>query len=58
MTPTNILFTNGECSYNSYMHGHLPNTPCLFIVDPWRTMGLASIEDNSPHRLPTVAIPP
>ncbi|KAJ3574762.1 hypothetical protein NP233_g1547 [Leucocoprinus birnbaumii] len=25
--------------------------------DPWRTMGLASIEDNSPKRTPTVIIP-
>ncbi|PFH50969.1 hypothetical protein AMATHDRAFT_192255 [Amanita thiersii Skay4041] len=25
--------------------------------DPWRTMGLASIEDNSPKRTPSVAIP-
>ncbi|EIM80278.1 peptidase S28 [Stereum hirsutum FP-91666 SS1] len=26
--------------------------------DPWRTMGLASIEDNAPHRLPNPAVPP
>ncbi|KAF9268246.1 peptidase S28 [Marasmius fiardii PR-910] len=26
--------------------------------DPWRTMGLASIESNSPHREPTVIVPP
>ncbi|KAG7096655.1 hypothetical protein E1B28_004070 [Marasmius oreades] len=26
--------------------------------DPWRTMGLASIESNSPHREPSVIIPP
>ncbi|KAF8512337.1 serine carboxypeptidase S28-domain-containing protein [Gautieria morchelliformis] len=26
--------------------------------DPWRTMGLASIEANSPHRTPTSAVPP
>ncbi|KAJ6485877.1 peptidase S28 [Mycena sanguinolenta] len=25
--------------------------------DPWRTMGLASIESNSPHRTPTVSVP-
>ncbi|KAL0580902.1 hypothetical protein V5O48_001096 [Marasmius crinis-equi] len=25
--------------------------------DPWRTMGLASIEPNSPHREPTVDVP-
>ncbi|KAF7370866.1 Peptidase S28 [Mycena sanguinolenta] len=25
--------------------------------DPWRTMGLASIESNSPHRIPTVSVP-
>ncbi|TFK83763.1 hypothetical protein K466DRAFT_665602 [Polyporus arcularius HHB13444] len=25
--------------------------------DPWRTMGLASIESNSPQRTPTVAVP-
>lgn len=30
----------------------------LLEVDPWRTMGMASIEDNSPHREPTTAIPP
>lgn len=28
------------------------------VVDPWRTMGLASIEDNAPHRLPNPAVPP
>ncbi|KAJ6561247.1 peptidase S28 [Mycena vulgaris] len=39
MTPSNIMFTNGE-------------------FDPWRTMGLASIETNSPLRKPTVSIPP
>ncbi|KAF9035622.1 serine carboxypeptidase S28-domain-containing protein [Panaeolus papilionaceus] len=38
MTPSNVLFTNGE-------------------FDPWRTMGLASIEDNSPKRTPSVVIP-
>ncbi|KAI0630671.1 serine carboxypeptidase S28-domain-containing protein [Trametes polyzona] len=38
MTPSNVLFTNGE-------------------FDPWRTMGLASIEPNSPHREPTVTVP-
>ncbi|KAI0352085.1 peptidase S28 [Trametes cingulata] len=38
MTPSNVLFTNGE-------------------FDPWRTMGLASIEENSPQRKPSVAIP-
>ncbi|EIW58430.1 uncharacterized protein TRAVEDRAFT_47584 [Trametes versicolor FP-101664 SS1] len=38
MTPSNVLFTNGE-------------------FDPWRTMGLASIETNSPGRTPTVAVP-
>ncbi|CDO68396.1 hypothetical protein BN946_scf184815.g43 [Trametes cinnabarina] len=38
MTPSNVLFTNGE-------------------FDPWRTMGLASIESNSPMRTPSVAIP-
>ncbi|TBU61392.1 serine carboxypeptidase S28-domain-containing protein [Dichomitus squalens] len=38
MTPSNVLFTNGE-------------------FDPWRTMGLASIESNSPQRTPSVAIP-
>ncbi|KAF7356875.1 Peptidase S28 [Mycena venus] len=26
--------------------------------DPWRTMGLASIESNSPQRKPTVSVPP
>ncbi|EIN06329.1 peptidase S28 [Punctularia strigosozonata HHB-11173 SS5] len=26
--------------------------------DPWRTMGLASIEDNSPHRNSSVIVPP
>ncbi|RPD58936.1 peptidase S28 [Lentinus tigrinus ALCF2SS1-6] len=25
--------------------------------DPWRTMGLASIETNSPHRIPSVVVP-
>ncbi|ETW78603.1 serine protease [Heterobasidion irregulare TC 32-1] len=25
--------------------------------DPWRTMGLASIEANSPHRTPTASVP-
>ncbi|KAJ7880338.1 peptidase S28 [Mycena olivaceomarginata] len=39
MTPSNILWTNGE-------------------FDPWRTMGLASIESNSPQRKPTVVVPP
>ncbi|KAJ7173751.1 peptidase S28 [Mycena filopes] len=39
MTPSNIMFTNGE-------------------FDPWRTMGLASIESNSPQRKPTVSVPP
>ncbi|KAJ7695072.1 serine carboxypeptidase S28-domain-containing protein [Mycena rosella] len=39
MTPSNILFTNGE-------------------FDPWRTMGLASIESNSPQRKPTASVPP
>ncbi|KAM5544287.1 hypothetical protein V8D89_001947 [Ganoderma adspersum] len=38
MTPSNVLFTNGE-------------------FDPWRTMGLASIESNSPQRTPSVAVP-
>ncbi|KAI0664343.1 serine carboxypeptidase S28-domain-containing protein [Cubamyces menziesii] len=38
MTPSNVLFTNGE-------------------FDPWRTMGLASIESNSPMRTPSVAVP-
>ncbi|KLO08900.1 peptidase S28 [Schizopora paradoxa] len=38
MTPSNVLFTNGE-------------------FDPWRTMGLASIESNSPHRTPTLSVP-
>ncbi|KAJ2971837.1 hypothetical protein NUW54_g12406 [Trametes sanguinea] len=38
MTPSNVLFTNGE-------------------FDPWRTMGLASIESNSPMRSPSVAVP-
>ncbi|KAI9062583.1 hypothetical protein FKP32DRAFT_1573969 [Trametes sanguinea] len=38
MTPSNVLFTNGE-------------------FDPWRTMGLASIEYNSPMRSPSVAVP-
>ncbi|KAF8196749.1 peptidase S28 [Mycena galopus ATCC 62051] len=38
MTPSNILWTNGE-------------------FDPWRTMGLASIESNSPQRKPTVSVP-
>ncbi|KAJ7281962.1 peptidase S28 [Mycena rebaudengoi] len=39
MTPSNVLFTNGE-------------------FDPWRTMGLASIEPNSPQRKPTPSVPP
>ncbi|KAJ6624926.1 peptidase S28 [Mycena sp. CBHHK59/15] len=39
MTPSNIMFTNGE-------------------FDPWRTMGLASIESNSPQRKPRVSVPP
>jgi len=39
MTPSNILWTNGE-------------------FDPWRTMGLASIEPNSPQRKPTASVPP
>ncbi|KAJ7089721.1 peptidase S28 [Mycena belliarum] len=39
MTPSNIMFTNGE-------------------FDPWRTMGLASIESNSPQRKPTASVPP
>ncbi|KAJ7918777.1 peptidase S28 [Mycena leptocephala] len=30
----------------------------LVTVDPWRTMGLASIESNSPQRKPTVSVPP
>ncbi|KAJ7936852.1 peptidase S28 [Mycena leptocephala] len=30
----------------------------LVTVDPWRTMGLASIESNSPERKPTVSVPP
>lgn len=30
----------------------------VIVVDPWRTMGLASIEDNAPHRLPNPAVPP
>ncbi|KAL5513466.1 hypothetical protein ACEPAH_3865 [Sanghuangporus vaninii] len=38
MTPSNVLFTNGE-------------------FDPWRTMGLASIEPNAPQRQPTLSIP-
>ncbi|KAI0642323.1 serine carboxypeptidase S28-domain-containing protein [Trametes meyenii] len=38
MTPSNVLFTNGE-------------------FDPWRTMGLASIESDSPRRTPSVAVP-
>ncbi|KAI5117335.1 hypothetical protein M0805_001940 [Coniferiporia weirii] len=38
MTPSNVLFTNGE-------------------FDPWRTMGLASIESNSPNRQPSLSIP-
>ncbi|KAJ7493410.1 peptidase S28 [Mycena galericulata] len=38
MTPSNIMFTNGE-------------------FDPWRTMGLASIEPNSPQRKPTASVP-
>ena len=29
----------------------------LYLVDPWRTMGLASIEANSPGRTPNVAVP-
>jgi hypothetical protein len=27
-------------------------------VDPWRTMGLASIESNAPQRVPSVSVPP
>ncbi|KAJ7577831.1 peptidase S28 [Mycena floridula] len=38
MTPSNIMFTNGE-------------------FDPWRTMGLASIESNSPLRTPSPVVP-
>ncbi|EJD00034.1 peptidase S28 [Fomitiporia mediterranea MF3/22] len=38
MSPSNVLFTNGE-------------------FDPWRTMGLASIETNSPHRQPNLTVP-
>ncbi|KII85736.1 hypothetical protein PLICRDRAFT_178765 [Plicaturopsis crispa FD-325 SS-3] len=39
MTPSNVLFTNGE-------------------FDPWRTMGLASIEPESPKRNASVIVPP
>ena len=55
MSPSNVLFTNGECEYqprfisNTYENWH--------SVDPWRTMGLASIEENSPHRVPSPAVP-
>ncbi|KAH9852169.1 serine carboxypeptidase S28-domain-containing protein [Lenzites betulinus] len=38
MSPSNVLFTNGE-------------------FDPWRTMGLASIESNAPQRTPTLTVP-
>lgn len=56
MTPSNVLFANGECEKGIHDYSS-PAYACRFVVDPWRTMGLASIETNSPHRLPSLAIP-
>ncbi|GJE98594.1 serine carboxypeptidase S28-domain-containing protein [Phanerochaete sordida] len=45
---------------NKYGGWHMSPSNVLFTngeFDPWRTMGLASIEDNAPHRLPSVAVP-
>lgn len=57
MTPSNVLFTNGECSSDS-LETQIDRLIVLFSqVDPWRTMGLASIESNSLHRTPSLSIP-
>ncbi|KAF9456269.1 peptidase S28 [Collybia nuda] len=45
---------------NKYGGWNMQPSNVLFTngeFDPWRTMGLASIEPNSPHRTPTVSIP-
>ncbi|EKM50837.1 uncharacterized protein PHACADRAFT_130303 [Phanerochaete carnosa HHB-10118-sp] len=45
---------------NKYGGWDMSPSNVLFTMgefDPWRTMGLASIEDNSPHRLPSVVVP-
>ncbi|KAF8584225.1 hypothetical protein K439DRAFT_1633722 [Ramaria rubella] len=46
---------------NRYGGWHMNPTNVFWTngeFDPWRTMGLASIEDNAPRRNPTVAVPP
>ncbi|PPQ80737.1 hypothetical protein CVT25_001857 [Psilocybe cyanescens] len=46
MNPSNVMFSNGEFGMIFFTS-----------VDPWRTMGLASIESNSPKRTPSPIIP-
>lgn len=64
MQPSNVLFTNGECEsmfLSSIFHRSSrisANRVGSLAVDPWRTLGLASIEPNSPQRKPTVIVPP
>ncbi|KAJ3555468.1 hypothetical protein NM688_g2562 [Phlebia brevispora] len=48
MNPTHVLFTNGESGALIRIRP---------TVDPWRTMGLASIESNAPQRKPNPAVP-
>ncbi|KAJ7636082.1 peptidase S28 [Mycena polygramma] len=46
---------------NKYGGWNMTPSNILFTngaFDPWRTVGLASIESNSPQRKPTVSVPP
>ncbi|KAI0782858.1 serine carboxypeptidase S28-domain-containing protein [Abortiporus biennis] len=64
----NTAFPNGSLpaspnveNVNKYGGWTMNPSNVLFTngeFDPWRTMGLASIEDNSPHRTPNPAVPP
>ncbi|KAK7689248.1 hypothetical protein QCA50_007939 [Cerrena zonata] len=59
--PTRLPPTPQVGHVNKY-GGWLMNVSNVFFTngefDPWRTMGLSSIEDNSPNREPTTVIPP
>lgn len=57
MTPSNVLFTNGECAFSVIFRTTRSRRIVLSPVDPWRTMGLASIESNAPMRHPSAAVP-
>lgn len=57
MNPSNVMFTNGECSFSFRSSQDMLSLTFACTVDPWRTMGLASIESNSPKRTPSAAVP-